>query len=241
MKPVAPPPNLPPVFAPPQAAGRTARTLDDCWNKIGVRGDKSCPELAKVAHCRNCPVYAAAAVRLLDAEIPEARRAEWTRRLAVPEAKESSGFRSAVVFRLGREWLSLSTSRLKEISEIRRTHSIPHRGGKLALSLANIRGELLVCVPLRDFLGIEPPTEGGTRAGLGRMLVARSAGEQPLVFPVDEVDGVHRHPEDEILAVPTTLSKSPGTYSTGVFRLNGKTVGWLDEELLFYTLNRSLG
>ncbi len=35
--------------------------IDDCWNRIGVRGDGSCPELKRHIHCRNCPVYSAAA------------------------------------------------------------------------------------------------------------------------------------------------------------------------------------
>ena len=29
----------------------------DCWNHIGVSGDRSCPELNTFIHCRNCPVY----------------------------------------------------------------------------------------------------------------------------------------------------------------------------------------
>jgi Magnesium chelatase, subunit ChlI len=37
----------------------------DCWNQIGVFGDGTCPELAKVIHCRNCPVYAAGGRSLL--------------------------------------------------------------------------------------------------------------------------------------------------------------------------------
>ncbi len=40
--------------------------VDDCWNRIGVRGDKTCERLAEHVHCRNCPVHAAAANRLLD-------------------------------------------------------------------------------------------------------------------------------------------------------------------------------
>jgi len=35
-----------------------------CWRRIGVSGDRSCPELAQHVHCRNCPVYAGAAQRL---------------------------------------------------------------------------------------------------------------------------------------------------------------------------------
>ena len=34
---------------------------DACWRRIGVAGDRTCPELAQHVHCRNCPVYAGAA------------------------------------------------------------------------------------------------------------------------------------------------------------------------------------
>ncbi|NOP35791.1 hypothetical protein, partial [Klebsiella pneumoniae] len=40
--------------------------IDDCWNRIGVHGNKQCPLLERHVHCRNCEVYAAAATRLLD-------------------------------------------------------------------------------------------------------------------------------------------------------------------------------
>jgi len=43
-----------------------AQAIDDCWNRIGIHGDKSCPLLAEHIHCRNCSVYSAAATRLLD-------------------------------------------------------------------------------------------------------------------------------------------------------------------------------
>ena len=43
-----------------------ARAIDDCWNRIGVYGDKSCERLREHVHCRNCEVHAAAAVRLLE-------------------------------------------------------------------------------------------------------------------------------------------------------------------------------
>ena len=43
-----------------------AQAIDDCWNRIGIHGDKSCPLLIDHIHCRNCAVYSAAATRLLD-------------------------------------------------------------------------------------------------------------------------------------------------------------------------------
>ena len=46
---------------PNSASDGTAASINDCWNRIGVRGDASCPELEQHVHCRNCPVYSAAA------------------------------------------------------------------------------------------------------------------------------------------------------------------------------------
>jgi chemotaxis-related protein WspD len=129
---------------------------------------------------------------------------------------------------------------LKEVSEARPTRSIPHRQNRVAVKLVNIRGELLVCVSLREILGIESSDPGNQRGQRGRMLVAQH-GESPVVFPVDEVEGVHRYSTEAILPVPATLAKAATRYSTGVFMLNGRTVGCLDEDLLFYTVNRSLG
>ena len=35
--------------------------VPECWRVIGVTGDRSCPELERFIHCRNCPVLAEAA------------------------------------------------------------------------------------------------------------------------------------------------------------------------------------
>lgn len=89
--------------------------IDDCWNRIGVRGDKQCPLLERHVHCRNCEVYAAAATRLLDryALVQEHQAA------AVQPDAENTG-RSMLLFRLGEEWLALATACLAEIARCRR-------------------------------------------------------------------------------------------------------------------------
>src|SRR5271170_8084723 len=51
----------------------------DCWNKIGVSGDQSCPELKSFIHCRNCHVFAAAARTFFDRPAPEGYLAGWSR------------------------------------------------------------------------------------------------------------------------------------------------------------------
>ena len=40
--------------------------VDDCWNRIGTRGDQSCPQLPTYTRCLNCPVFEQGAAALLD-------------------------------------------------------------------------------------------------------------------------------------------------------------------------------
>src|SRR6185503_157399 len=93
----SPPPGAsPPIKA--RAAGAT--TIHDCWNKIGLWGDSSCPELIRVSHCRNCPVYSAAGVQMLDRELTPGYRQEWSELLARPKPARITGTRSVVIFRI---------------------------------------------------------------------------------------------------------------------------------------------
>ena len=48
----------------PLIASDQLPAVDDCWNRIGIHGDKSCERLAAHVHCRNCEVHAAAATLL---------------------------------------------------------------------------------------------------------------------------------------------------------------------------------
>jgi len=49
---------------------------------LGVGGNASCRELLRYVHCRNCPVYSAAAVQLLDRPLSDDHRREWTNHYA---------------------------------------------------------------------------------------------------------------------------------------------------------------
>jgi chemotaxis-related protein WspD len=204
----------------------------DCWNLIGVRGDGSCPELAKVVHCHNCGVFAAAGRRFLDAPSPEGYLDEWTERLAAEPVPESAAWKGALAFRLGDEWLALPVAVLTEVTTWRKPHRVPHRGGMLA-GLVNIRGELCICIHLDQLLGM-PKREGptGPRA---RLLVVRREQER-WVFPVDEADRVHRYAQADLKKAPATVSRSLGRLTRGVLALGGRSVGLLDEERLFQLL-----
>lgn len=212
----------------------------DCWNQTGVNGNASCPELSKFIHCRNCPVYSAVGVRLLDRELPPQYRREWTDHYSRPKKNGATGRVSCVLFRIGVEWLALPTSVFREIAEKRSIHSLPHQKKGIVLGLANVRGELLVCVSLGRFLGLE---HGKTMGRIGNQydrLVVTEWNAKLLAFPVNEVAGIHAYQPEELKHPPATLEKSTSSYTRGIINWMNQSVGCLDEELLFSTLNRSL-
>ena len=117
-----------------------------CWGTSGVYGDASCPELSTVVHCRNCPVYSAAAVRLIDRPLPVNYRQEWTDHFARSRPLPELGTASLVLFRLQNEWLAMPTHNFQEVAERRPIHSLPRRREAALLGLANVRGELVICI-----------------------------------------------------------------------------------------------
>src|SRR5688500_9542083 len=188
----------------------SAQAVDACWSRIGVRGDRSCPELKVHIHCRNCPVYSSAARALLDAS-PAADALKLATRhfalAAAPAEQAAAGeVQSVIVFRLRAEWFALPTVLCSEVADLRPIHSLPHRRSGAVLGVANIRGELLVCLSLADILGLGAQVESkpARRAVAPRLLVVkRDAG--PVVFPVDEVHGVQRLQAGDLKQTPATV------------------------------------
>jgi chemotaxis-related protein WspD len=227
----------------------TSSALDDCWNRIGVRGDRSCPELLRHVHCRNCAVYSAAARTLLDAPAPADFLKLATDHFATPAdvAAEHAGVAdtlSVIVFRVHAEWFAIRTAACLEIADLRPIHSLPHHREGEVLGLANVRGGLLVCVSLAAILGVTAQPETSTKrarrgAAARRLLVARTEGGA-VVFPVDEVYGVERFLPRDRREVPTTVAQAQVTYTQALLSLGERTVGLLDEQRLFNRVGRSL-
>jgi len=223
------------------AARRLDRVLDDCWNRIGVRGDGSCPELKQHVHCHNCPVFSAGAAQMLDADVPASYFADRTAHFAEPARADEGATGSVVIFRVAAEWLALPSAVVVEVTNFQPIHSLPHRTNGIVLGLASVRGELLVCVSLARIIGAAPATvEPGSRTtALQRMLVLRRDALR-VVCPVDAVHGTHRFHPSTLKSVPTIVANASVTYSTALLPWQGHSVGTLDDELLFYTLRRSL-
>ena len=217
--------------------------VDDCWNRIGTRGDGSCPRLAEHARCPNCPVFEQAAAALLDRPPGNADQAEAA---SVKQAVERVGVdpsatHSALVFLIADEWLALPTAALRQVDNIRPIHSLPHRRNRVVLGLVNIRGALTVAASLGELLHLDRTVSGkyALSNGYARMLVAAHRGE-PVAFPVDEVEGVVRFAASSLLPVPTTLAHASASHARGVLAWRDRTIGLLDTDRVFESLARSL-
>jgi chemotaxis-related protein WspD len=223
-------PGLSPLYAP----------VEDCWNQIGViGGNRTCPKLEQFVHCRNCPVYAESGARLLDRELPADYREEWTRRFAEQKTAAAAAKLSVVIFHIGQEWLALPTPFFQEVAERPVIRSLPHQRNRPVLGLANVRGELLVCISLPRLLGAETDgAGGGPLPAHGRLLVVGQHGQR-LAFPVDGVHGVHRFQPQEVASAPAIVTRAVSTLTRGLLPWKDRRVGLLDAELLFSTFNRS--
>lgn len=212
----------------------------DCWNQIGVNGNQTCRELPRYIHCHHCPVYSAAAVRLLDRPFNVEDRRAWTEHYGRETRLSTPAKVSVLLFRIGAEWLALPTAAFQEIAERRVLHSLPHRRLDIVLGLVNVRGELLICASLARLLGLETgPSAKRLRAVFDRLLVADWDGQR-FVFPVDEVHGVHRFHQSDLREPPATVARSGFNCAMGIFPWRNFAVGLLDADAVFAALNRNL-
>jgi chemotaxis-related protein WspD len=208
--------------------------VDDCWNRIGISGDRTCPELRAHVHCRNCPQYSAAAKRVLDGPISPEQTTISSRHFAQPLEPKQQHTHSVLLLRCGSEWLGIDTRICREVAGLRTIRTLPHRRSAAALGLANVRGELIVCVSLAALLGIPTSTEPAA----ARLLVIRGAGGT-TALRVDEVHGIHRYGSADLKEVPDTLAASARN-TTATLRWNGRTVGVLGTDLLLASVDRCL-
>ncbi|WP_137885068.1 chemotaxis protein CheW [Pseudomonas sp. 2FE] len=224
-------------YAPsPMTEEEGAQQVDDCWNRVGIRGDKSCPQLVEYIHCRNCARYSAAATRLLDRYALH----QDDRQAAAQSPQEAAATCSMLIFRLGEEWLALATRTLVEVSPLAAIHSLPHQRSPAVLGVANVRGALVACLSLVELLGLDgAPAAAVQGRALPRMLIIGGPGGQ-VVAPVDEVDGIHALEQTSLAAAATTSALTAARYTRGVIQWRGRSIRLLDDEQLLLAVTRSL-
>ncbi len=223
----------------PVEPGNEAGAGPGCWRLTGVYGNRQCPDLARHLHCRNCPVHAKAGLEVLNHPLPAGYVQHWTEHYAKECSFRQFAPSSAVPFRLGSEWLALPTECFQEITERRPIHSIPH-SAPIVLGLANIRGELLICISLGHLLGLaHVPPRNLLRGGYQRLLVLYWM-DRRFGFPVDEVHGPHRFHAEDVKPLPLALAKADATYAESILSWQERTLVLLDPDLLCSAMNRNL-
>jgi len=210
--------------------------IDDCWNTIGVwrsNGNK-CEKLEDVIHCYNCEVYANAGRSLLDRESPEGYVEEWSNILASEKTDKTNTLQSAVVFRLGAEWLALRVDLINEITLLRNIYDIPHNKNKTIRGMVNIRGELIVCMSLGNLLGVEKPEEDiiDEERSINRLIIIQERSGR-VVFPVSEIDGIIHYDQEKLATAPDTIRNSTLNFIAGVATSKDRNIGCIDHEALF--------
>ena len=209
--------------------------INDCWNKIGVwsNGDNRCEKLDDVIHCYNCDVYSNAGRSLLNRESPDGYGDDWADILASEKMSKSKNLQSAVLFRLGGEWMSLPVSIINEITLLRNIYDIPHNRNKKIRGMVNIRGELIICMSLGNLLGVEKPDEDfiGNEHSINRLITIRE-DSGCIVFPVSEIDGIIYYEKDELTTAPDTIRNSAKNLIKGMTLVNDKNVGCIDHSAL---------
>ncbi|PKM32141.1 MAG: chemotaxis protein CheW [Gammaproteobacteria bacterium HGW-Gammaproteobacteria-12] len=214
--------------------------VDDCWNRIGVFGDKSCPQLERHIHCRNCEVYGAAAIALLDRYGSTLEHGDDD--YGQGETEEAQGAqRSLLIFRLGEQWLAIATRCLAEVMPVSPIHVLPHRNSRGLLGVTNVRGTLVACLSLAELLGLETQQDArrGERRVIPRMLILES-DSGPLVTPVDEVSGIQRIPVARISSAKHDDKRAISRFTAGVLQWQEQSITLLDDEQLLQTMIGSL-
>ena len=217
--------------------------IRDCWNSIGVwrSGEQRCEKLDEFLHCYNCEVYSNAGRALLNRPSPVGYGDEWTEILAAEKATKKLNLHSAVVFRLGAEWLALPVNIINEITLLRNIYDIPHNKNRNIRGMVNIRGELIICMSLGNLLGVEKPDEGlfDEHHSINRLIMIKENSGQ-VVFPVSEIDGIAHYDPLKIKNAPDTIRNSKLHFIDGITTVKNKNIGCINHDSLIAKIAANL-
>lgn len=194
-----------------------------------------------------------AATALLQRAIPTAYREEQTAQVSEKETqhRHSASLFTALIFRLGREWLALPAAICQQILSPVASHTLPQRSNSTLLGVVNVGGQLLLKVSLLDVLGLpdscEPDTKIATKPitqkafqGYRRMVVAQKTlenGQSDIwAFEVDEIYGVHSLSLEDLQPVAAGIAAATSACTHYVFAWHNQQVNVLDDTKLFNAL-----
>jgi chemotaxis-related protein WspD len=179
---------------------------------------------------------------LLDREPPSELIDEWTAMLS--GRKDSSADEetiSVVVFRCGNLWFALSAILFDRICSSRAIRTVPFRSSETFEGLANVDGELCLCLSLTDILGLTGKAKeaSGSPSSRRRLCLIRYQSER-VAFQVEEVLGQRKIPLDSLQAAPANVTNVSGTHTNSFCMIEDRPVGLLDPSKLLASFRKVL-
>jgi chemotaxis-related protein WspD len=120
-------------------------------------------------------------------------------------------------------------------------HRLPHYDTNILRGIVNIHGQLRLCFSMAELLGIEEARleADGKHRVFPRMMVIRR-NERRFAMLVDEVLSSSRYSQEDILPVPTSLSRALVKFVRGILQEGERSIGLLNEEIMFQAMDKSL-
>jgi chemotaxis-related protein WspD len=199
--------------------------MEKCWMEVGVFGSGECELLREYSHCRHCSEYSLKSRAIFDRKIPEDFKEEWTKYFNQARHKDVEEKLSLVVFKVGNEWFALKTDFFKEAVEYKVIHRIPSRTNKYFLGIANIHGELVMCVSLAGLLEFDTAEEKKFKS-----IIVMNFNNTSLALPVSDYLGVVNISVSEFENAPINIKKMNASLTGKVFKINEKQIGIIEEE-----------
>lgn len=202
-----------------------------CWDRIGVKGDRSCPELPAVVHCRNCPVFARDAGALFARPIPDDYLTWLTGTVAAVPDDRARADRPVLVFRAAGEWFAIDAGAVRTVAPRTIVRRLPHRRDPALEGIVAVRGELVPCISLTALLSLPVPADAAAPAR--PLLVVVEDADGAFAIAVDEARGVVAVGRAEMRPTPDTVKEALVPVTEGLQAIEELEVTILDRDRLF--------
>jgi chemotaxis-related protein WspD len=166
-----------------------------------------------------------------------------TAHYAAPRAEERKATGSALVFRIGAEWLALPTVLFDRVADVSPVHTVPHRRKGVPIGLVTVGGDLVVHLSLGEMLSVSGAIDASAAEPVAngrRRLIVLTDARGRLATTADEVWGVYHYHHEQLRSAPSTLTRALVSFTTAMLDVDGRMAGLLDGPRLMDALSAGL-
>lgn len=163
-----------------------------------------------------------------------------TAHYAAPREEERTTTGSALVFRIGTEWLAIPTVLFDRVADVSAVHTVPHRRKGVPVGLVTVGGDLVVHLSLGTLLSVAGVESSANAQPRLRRLIVLSDARGRLATTADEVWGVHHYDPALLRPVPSTLTRALVSFTVAMLEVDGRIAGLLDGPRVMDALSAAL-